>query len=98
MSVTKRELARRVAERAAMPQAQTLELVQLTLEAISEALLEERRLELRGFGIFEIKTRAARKARDPRTKTTMDVPPRNTVSFRASQSLKDALAELPLEP
>lgn len=91
MAVTKREIVRRVAERAAMTQAQTQDVVQLTLEAISEAIVEEERLELRNFGVFEVKDRAPRKARDPRTGETMDVPARRVVTFRASPVVLDKL-------
>ena len=91
MAVTKREIVRRVAERAALTQAQTQDIVQLTLEAISEAIVEEERLELRNFGVFEVKDRAPRKARDPRTGETMDVPARRVVTFRASPVVLDQL-------
>jgi integration host factor subunit beta len=91
MTVTKRDIVRRVAERAAMTQAQTQDVVQLTLEAISEAIVEEERLELRNFGVFEVKDRAPRKARDPRTGETMDVPARRVVTFRASPVVLDQL-------
>lgn len=91
MAVTKRDIVRRVAERAAMTQAQTQDIVQLTLEAISEAIVDEERLELRNFGVFEVKQRAARKARDPRTGETMDVPARRVVTFRASPSVLEQL-------
>lgn len=91
MAVTKREIVRRVAERAALTQAQTQDIVQLTLEAISEAIVEEERLELRNFGVFEVKDRAPRKARDPRTGETMDVPARRVVTFRASPVVLEQL-------
>jgi len=91
MAVTKREIVRRVAERAALTQAQTQDIVQLTLEAISEAIVEEERLELRNFGVFEVKDRAPRKARDPRTGQTMDVPARRVVTFRASPVVLEQL-------
>ena len=74
-----------------MTQAQTQDVVQLTLEAIGEAILSEGRLELRNFGVFEVKERAARKARDPRTGETMDVPATRVIRFRASPTLLDEL-------
>ena len=92
---TKRQIVKSVAEKAALTQTQTHEVVQLTLEAIVAAILEEGRLELRNFGVFEVKHRKARKARDPRTGETMDVPARNVVTFRPSQALEDQVAELP---
>ncbi|MBL4847567.1 MAG: HU family DNA-binding protein [Planctomycetes bacterium] len=93
MGVTKRDLVNRVAERAAMTQAQTQDVVQLTLDAICEAIVSEERLELRNFGVFEVRDRAPRKARDPRTGETMDVPARRVVTFRASPALLEQLAQ-----
>jgi len=92
---TKREIVKSVAEKTALTQVQTHEVVQLTLEAIVEAILTEGRMELRNFGVFEVRHRKARKARDPRTGETMDVPARNVVAFRASQALEEQVAALP---
>lgn len=90
---TKRDIAREVADRSALTQAQASDAVQFTLEAIARALLREGRLELRNFGVFEVKERAARKARDPRTGETMDVPARRVVAFRAGRWLKEHLED-----
>ncbi len=92
---TKREIVKVVAEKTALTQGQAGEVIQLALETIAEAIVKEGRLELRNFGVFEIKHRAARKARDPRTGDTMDVPARNVVVFRAGRALEDAIADLP---
>ena len=92
---TKRDLVKTIAERAALPQAQTGEVVQLTLEAIVEAVIDHGRLELRNFGVFEVKHRAPRKARHPVTGETMDVPARNVLTFRPSAWVEDRVAALP---
>ena len=92
---TKRELVKSVAERTAMTQSQTAEVVQAALDAIADAIVSEGRLELRNFGVFEIKRRRARKARDPRTGETMDVPARNVVQFRAGRTLLARVSALP---
>ena len=67
------------------------------IHALKESLARGDRIELRGFGVFEVKRRAPRKARDPRTGETMDVPERNVVVFRPGRALEARLAELPLE-
>lgn len=90
-------MVKSIAQKAALTQVQTSEVVQLTLEAIADAILEEGRVELRNFGVFEVKTRRARKARDPRTGETMDVPPRNVVVFRPGRALERELSVLPLD-
>jgi integration host factor subunit beta len=59
----------------------TKEIVQKTFNAIVETLVEERRIELRNFGVFEVKARAARKARNPRTGQRVDVPEKFVVTL-----------------
>jgi len=92
---TKRDIVKAVAEKTALTQAQTAEVVQLALDLISDAIVAERRMELRNFGVFEVRERAPRKARDPRTGRTMEVPARRVVVFRASQCLEDRVGALP---
>jgi len=65
--VTKKEIVRTISEEIGLTQLQTKEIVQKTFDAIVEALVAERRIELRNFGVFEVKRRAPRKARNPRT-------------------------------
>jgi len=91
---TKRDIVKTVAERSAMTQAQTAEVVQFTLDAIADAIAEDGRLELRNFGVFEVKWRRARKARDPRNGETLDVPARNVVVFRAGRVLEQRVEGL----
>lgn len=95
MTTTKRDIVRRVAERTALTQAQTSEVVQLTLDAIIDTVLEEGRIELRNFGVFEVKQRRPRKARDPRTGATMIVPERRVVVFRPGRALDERLTARP---
>ena len=91
---TKRELAKTIAEKTALTQSQTAEVIQLTLDSIADAVIADGRMELRNFGVFEVKRRKARKARDPRTGETMDVPARNVVVFRPGRALESRVATL----
>jgi len=59
--VTKKEIVRQISERIGMTQLKTKEIVQLTFDAIVDTLLEDKRIELRNFGVFEVKQRKARK-------------------------------------
>lgn len=93
-ATTKREIVKRVAERTALTQAQARAAVQAALDEIVAAVIEARRLELRNFGVFEVKWRRARKARDPRDGSVMDLPPRHVVAFRPGKVLAKRLAEL----
>ena len=75
-----------------MTQAQTQDVVQLTLEAICEAIVSEERLELRNFGVFEVKQRQARMAQNPKTLEPVKVPPKRTVKFKVGRLMKQTLA------
>ena len=63
--MTKKEIVRRISEELGLKQTDTKEVVQRTFDAIIEALATEQRVELRNFGVFEVKKRAARKASEP---------------------------------
>ena len=60
-------------------------------EAVKIALREDNEVRITGFGVFTVKTRAARKARNPQTGEPVDVPEKETVSFKASPRLTDAV-------
>ncbi len=92
--MTMREMVKSIAEKTALTQVQTAEVVDLALESIAATLLEEGRMELRNFGIFSVKHRKARKARDPRTGETMHVPARFTAVFKPGQAFEHRLARL----
>src|SRR5713101_5880447 len=92
--VTKKEIVRQISERIGMTQLKTKEIVQLTFDAIVDTLLEEKRIELRNFGVFEVKQRKARKARNPRTGQRVDVPPKNVVTFKPGKEMEELVRNL----
>jgi hypothetical protein len=59
-----------------------------------ETLVEERRIELRNFGVFEVKERAARKARNPRTGQRVDVPEKFVVTFKPGKEMEEKVRQL----
>jgi integration host factor subunit beta len=65
--------------------------VDIMLETMANALIEERRIELRGFGSFSVRGRKPRSTKNPRTGKMMDIPSRKTLHFTMSKSLKEAL-------
>lgn len=71
-----------------MPQADIKNIVQGTFDAIIETLARDGRLELRNFGVFEVKKRGARKARNPKTGVVVDVPPRKVVTFKPGRLME----------
>ena len=67
--------------------------VDIILETMSESLDEGRRVEIRGFGSFSVRQRKARQTKNPKTGKIMDIPPRKTLHFTMSKSLKEALVK-----
>jgi nucleoid DNA-binding protein len=92
--VTKKEIVRQISERIGLTQLKTKEIVQQTFDAIVETLLEVGRIELRNFGVFEVKQRKARKARNPRTGDKVDVPPKNVVTFKPGKEMEEKVRKL----
>ncbi len=94
LSVTKKEIVRTISEEIGLTQLQTKEIVQKTFDAIVEALVAERRIELRNFGVFEVKRRAPRKARNPRTGDKVFVPEKSVVTFKPGKEMEERVKEL----
>src|SRR5258708_11892651 len=92
--VTKKEIVKQISERIGLTQLKTKEIVQQTFDAIVETLLETGRIELRNFGVFEVKQRKARKARNPRTGDKVDVPPKNVVTFKPGKEMEERVRNL----
>jgi integration host factor subunit beta len=93
-TVTKKEIVKTISEEIGMTQLKTKEIVQKTFNAIVETLVDERRIELRNFGVFEVKARAARKARNPRTGQRVDVPEKFVVTFKPGKEMEEKVREL----
>lgn len=95
--MTKKEIVKTISEAIGMTQLKTKEIVQKTFDAIVETLVEERRIELRNFGVFEVKERAARKARNPRTGERVDVPEKMVVTFKPGKEMEEKVRKLEQE-
>jgi len=89
--MTKKEIVRSIAERLNLTQLQTKDIVQNVLECLAETLVTDGRIALRIFGVFEVKNRKARKARNPRTGEEVQVKEKNVVVFKTGKALEDAL-------
>ncbi|MCK4298292.1 MAG: integration host factor subunit beta [Planctomycetes bacterium] len=85
--MTKKDIVKLISNHLGLPQVKTKQVVQMTFDAIIDALQEEGRIELRNFGVFEVRRRAARKARNPRTGTEVDVPAKNIVTFKPGKEM-----------
>jgi integration host factor subunit beta len=87
--VTKKEIVKQISDRANLTQLKTKEIVQWTFDAIIETLATEGRIELRNFGVFEVRVRKARKARNPRTGASVEVLPKNVVTFQPGKEMEE---------
>ena len=90
-TVTKKEMADRIAELTGNKRLVVKELIQRFLDEIIRELGEGNRLEFRDFGVFETKARAARVARNPKTSERVQIPPRRTVKFKVGRVMKQRL-------
>lgn len=92
--MTKKEIVKTISEEIGLTQLKTKEIVQKTFDAIVETLVDDGRIELRNFGVFEVKRRAARKARNPRTGQRVDVPEKYVVTFKPGKEMEERVREL----
>ena len=92
--MTKKEIVKTISDEIGLTQLKTKEIVQKTFDAIVETLVDERRIELRNFGVFEVKKRAARKARNPRTGDRVDVPEKYVVTFKPGKEMEEKVRQL----
>ncbi len=92
--VTKKEIVKTISEEIGLTQLKTKEIVQKTFDAIVDSLVEDKRIELRNFGVFEVKQRAARKARNPRTGEKVFVPEKFVVTFKPGKEMEERVHEL----
>lgn len=87
--MTKKEIVKKISEEIGLTQLKTKDIVQRTLDEIIQTLVQEGRIELRNFGVFEVKRRAPRKARNPRTGDKVYVPAKNVVTFKPGKEMEE---------
>ena len=95
--MTKRDLAHQIAEEVGEDIGLTLRIVQRAFDGIIETLQKEGRVELRNFGVFQVKKRKARTARNPRTGEKVEVPSRTTVTFRPGREMLERVGQTDAE-
>jgi nucleoid DNA-binding protein len=92
--MTKKEMAKAIADEMDLTQVQAREIIQRVFDGITETLLNEGRIELRNFGIFEVKQRKPRKARNPRTGESVMVPARFVVTFKPGREMEERVGQM----
>lgn len=87
--MTKKEIVKAISEEIGLTQLKTKDIVQKTFDTIVETLVADGRIELRNFGVFEVKKRAARKARNPRTGEKVFVAEKFVVTFKPGKEMEE---------
>src|SRR5436190_14197914 len=97
--MTKRDLVIRISNETGLVQQSVLEVVQKTLDYIAEAVAQGGKVELRNFGVFEVKVRKARIGRNPNAPTTdVPIPARAIVKFKPGKLMRTEVLKLPSKP
>src|SRR5512137_117390 len=96
MTLTKRDLVIRISNETGLIQQQVLDVVQKSLDHIAESLAKGDKVELRNFGVFEVKVRKARVGRNPNApETDVPIPQRSVVKFKAGKEMRAEVLKLP---
>lgn len=91
-TITKKELIDRIAEQTQAKRVVVKRVVQAFLDEIISELSSNNRLEFRDFGVFEVRTREARVAQNPKTLERVKVPAKRTVKFKMGRLMKEKLS------
>lgn len=89
--LNKTELVAKVAEKAGLTKKDAEKAVNAFFSSVEDALVENDKVQIIGFGTFEVKERAARKGRNPQTGVEIDIPASKNPVFKAGKALKDAV-------
>ena len=91
MRMNKTELVKAVAERAELTQKDAAKVLDALFDTITQTLAKEEKIQLIGFGTFEVRDRAARKGRNPQTGEEIDIAASKVPAFKAGKELKEAV-------
>ena len=91
--MNKTELVAAIAEKTDLTKKDAELALTAVVESITEALEKGDKVQLIGFGSFEVKNRAARTGRNPKTKEAINIPAAKVPAFKASKTLKDTIAK-----
>lgn len=91
--MNKTELIAITAEKAGLTKKDTERVLNAAIDAVTAALVAGDKVQLSGFGIFEVRARDARVGRNPHTKQTIEIPATRVPAFKASKALKDTIAK-----
>jgi len=93
ISMNKTELISAIAEKSGLSKKDSEKALSAAVDAITGALIAGDKVQLVGFGAFEVKSRAARTGRNPKTKEAIEIPASKIPQFKAGKALKDAVSK-----
>lgn len=93
-TITRKTIVKTLAQETQLPQAIVKQLVDTLFDVITDCLVVNQRLELRNFGIFEVKKRAPRLGRNPKTKEEIPIQSRYVVTFKPGKAMDERLQQL----
>jgi integration host factor subunit beta len=96
-SITRKTIVKTLAQETQLPQAIVKQLVDKLFDVITDSLVVNQRLELRNFGVFEVKKRAPRLGRNPKTKEEIPIESRYVVTFKPGKAMDQRLQQLMAE-
>ncbi len=85
----KQDIVDDIYQQTGLPKKDIQLVVNLLLDSVRNAFLREERIELRGFGVFEVKKRKSRVGRNPKTREVINIPARKVVTFKPSKLIKE---------
>ena len=91
--MNKSELINATADKAGLSKKDTEKVITAVIDSITEAMKAGDKVQLVGFGVFDVKNRAARTGRNPRTKEQITIPASKIPQFKPGKALKDAIAD-----
>ena len=89
--MNKSDLVAKISEKSELSKKDSEKALNAFMDAVTEALKEGQKIQLIGFGTFEVRERKARTGRDPRSGKTIEIPATNSATFKAGKALKDAV-------
>jgi nucleoid DNA-binding protein len=93
--MTKRDLVLRISESTGLAQPKVMDVVQRTLAYITDAVSQGRKVEIRNFGVFEVRIRKARIGRNPHDPgADVEIPARAIVKFKPGKEMRDIVMKL----
>lgn len=93
-TLTRAEIAEAIHRRLGLSRAETLGMVEAILQHMSNALTDGENVKISGFGTFLLRDKGERIGRNPKTGIEVPITPRRVMTFRASQMLKDRIAQV----